>query len=597
MDALNIVQEVFTVFSNHILTANNSVSNSDPSINGTISLSSPTPVSTLPQLIAMLVSFSALREWLKLIFIGGAIETLRRSIFRLWDATIESLWITASFDQDDSSFDWIMFWLSRHPKWKKARKVEVTTRSFGLDSRPGEYWDEPDTPEKKKISYLPSVSESYSLWHKGRYMIVTRSKEQTNSYRTTESIRIRMFARSQSALNDLVSQAKEAYLAAQEHLVSVYVSNASDNWRHVASRPKRPLTSIVLDPGVKDLLLEDARDFLDSKSWYVERGIPFRRGYLLYGAPGSGKTSMIQSIAGELGLNVYIISLSRSGLDDTTLSELISELPERCIALMEDIDAAFNRGITRKFGDTNSDGDANDGEEDKTSTPASRITLSGLLNALDGIGAQEGRILFATTNCYSSLDPALCRPGRMDLHIEFKLASKYQAEELFKRFYLPTDADDDVSDKTESDSIKNDPDIPVDPSSSSSSAVDSLETDPFSTLVDFSDDTKPLLFHGTSHRLRAPRLAKSTILALSSQFSSIIPEREFSMASLQGYLMTYKTRPVQAVADAESWVAREREGKSKLQTQSEKKVTAEPGRNGTAQRGGRGRGRGRGRRR
>src|SRR5882762_9232801 len=74
-------------------------------------------------------------------------------------------------------------------------------------------------------------------------------------------------------------------------------------------------------------------------------GIPFRRGYLLYGAPGSGKTSMIHSLAGELGLDVYVVSLSRSGLDDTALSELISDLPERCIALMEDIDAAFHQGI------------------------------------------------------------------------------------------------------------------------------------------------------------------------------------------------------------------------------------------------------------
>jgi AAA+ superfamily predicted ATPase len=50
-----------------------------------------------------------------------------------------------------------------------------------------------------------------------------------------------------------------------------------------------------------------------------------------------------------------------------------------------------------------------------------------LLNALDGISAQEGRLLFATTNRYHTLDPALTRPGRMDLHVEFRLASQYQA--------------------------------------------------------------------------------------------------------------------------------------------------------------------------
>jgi chaperone BCS1 len=58
----------------------------------------------------------------------------------------------------------------------------------------------------------------------------------------------------------------------------------SNNWRLVASRPKRPMKSIVLDPGVKDLLINDANDFLDSKSWYADRGIPFRRGYLLVSA-------------------------------------------------------------------------------------------------------------------------------------------------------------------------------------------------------------------------------------------------------------------------------------------------------------------------
>jgi mitochondrial chaperone BCS1 len=59
------------------------------------------------------------------------------------------------------------------------------------------------------------------------------------------------------------------------------ISFSQNEWRHVASRPKRPLCSIVLDPGIKDLLIDDAREFLESKTWYNERGIPFRRGYLL----------------------------------------------------------------------------------------------------------------------------------------------------------------------------------------------------------------------------------------------------------------------------------------------------------------------------
>lgn len=58
-------------------------------------------------------------------------------------------------------------------------------------------------------------------------------------------------------------------------------ARSSNNWRTVSTRAKRSLESIILDPGVKELLLDDAKDFLASKEWYSERGIPFRRGYLL----------------------------------------------------------------------------------------------------------------------------------------------------------------------------------------------------------------------------------------------------------------------------------------------------------------------------
>ena len=205
----------------------------------------------------------------------------------------------------------------------------------------------------------------------------------------------------------------------------------------MCTQHKRPMKSIILDPGMIDLVLNDAKDFLASKEWYAERGqslviqlrlwssltsvsppgIPHRRGYLLYGAPGAGKTSLIHSIAGELNLDVYILSLTRMGMDDSTLNSVIAERPDKCIVLVEDIDAAFHKGIKRDIVDPekqNQEGQEGQGqtqqEKDNSDSITSRITLSGLLNALDGIGAQEGRILFATTNDYKALDPALCRP-------------------------------------------------------------------------------------------------------------------------------------------------------------------------------------------
>lgn len=276
---------------------------------------------------------------------------------------------------------------------------------------------------------------------------------------------------------------------------------------------------------------------------------------------------MIQSLAGELGLDVYVISLSRMGLDDSGLNELISELPEKCIALMEDIDAAFHSGLNRKMDDDvekqNLPPDEKE-RESKEDEKSCRITLSGLLNALDGVGAQEGRLLFATTNRYGVLDPALCRPGRMDLHIEFKLASKFQAEELFKCFYLPSESKN--TEKSEKDSEKQSE--KDDNDSAYASGTSSPTSSEHGDLIDLSDTPPPSaesvpLFAVQSHRQRAPKLSAKQAAVLAARFAASIPQREVSMAGLQGYLMTYKTRPVEAANEAAAWVEKQREEKRK----------------------------------
>jgi chaperone BCS1 len=92
---------------------------------------------------------------------------------------------------------------------------------------------------------------------------------------------IRVLARDHKIINQLLLDAKNVWKGVKEELVSIYSSNAKNEWRLITSRPKRPLSSIVLDVGIKEKILNDAKEFLNSKRWYTERGIPFRRGYLL----------------------------------------------------------------------------------------------------------------------------------------------------------------------------------------------------------------------------------------------------------------------------------------------------------------------------
>ena len=228
--------------------------------------------------------------------------------------------------------------------------------------------------------------------------------------------------------------------------------------------------------------------------------------------PGSGKSSLIHAIAGELMLDIYVVSLSSSWINDSTLTTLMGRVPARCIVLLEDLDAAFTRSTSRDGDSTgNPEGKSNEKPAEQTSTTSSSTTrsrvrkndqlsdvntlsLSGLLNALDGVAASEGRLLFAyvcvpqfssrhadrvirTTNHLERLDPALSRPGRMDVWIEFKNASKWQAEQLFRNFFPSTD-EDNLPIEGDLDSIE----LPMCPTPPSPSAASSSGSTLFSSI-------------------------------------------------------------------------------------------------------------------
>jgi chaperone BCS1 len=191
------------------------------------------------------------------------------------------------------------------------------------------------------------------------------------------------------------------------------------------ARRKRPLDSVILDQGIKERIVDDVNEFLGKHQWYADRGIPYRRGYLLYGPPGSGKSSFIQALAGEMNFSIAIINLSERGMGDDKLADLITKLPQRTILLLEDADAAFN----------------NRRQVDADGYSGATVTFSGLLNALDGVAAGEERVAFLTTNHVDRMDEALIRPGRVDMTVRIGEATRYQAGEMWERFYGSEDKD------------------------------------------------------------------------------------------------------------------------------------------------------------
>ncbi|KAL1714742.1 hypothetical protein EV715DRAFT_266395 [Schizophyllum commune] len=484
-------------------------------------------------------SGNGIQDTLKLVVIGGTVETARRASVSAWNGFVDSFFLTAHFSQEDYPYDWLMHWLSKQPAWGRSREFDITTRSGGRSSltqaTTGDLEDEDDDDElvhgrrKRKVAFMPSLDTTHTIYYRGHWLRITRTKRYADY--GGEALKISVVARNNDILKKLVLEAKREYEKDAEHRVHIFMADTSYGcWRWNGARQKRPMSSIVLQPGVKDMLLADCRDFLASEEWYAERGIPFRRGYLLHGVPGSGKTSLIHSLAGELGLDIYVVSLSSKG----------------CILLLEDLDAAFTRGISR---DANSTGvpttatvatasSSKDANNNNDTNDGSTLSLSGLLNSLDGVAAAEGRLLFATTNHIERLDPALSRPGRMDVWVNFTNATKWQAEGIFKCFF---------------------------PAARPAAS-------PAASTADLSEkDTSQKNLPGSKRRAQlAPMLNEDEISDLAKRFADAIPEDELSVAALQGYLLKNKTRPRECVDEVAAWVISERETREKIKAEKAK---------------------------
>ncbi|XP_032610386.2 mitochondrial chaperone BCS1 isoform X2 [Hylobates moloch] len=217
-------------------------------------------------------------------------------------------------------------------------------------------------------------------------------------------------------------RARELALQQEEGKTVMYTAVGSE-WRPFGyPRRRRPLNSVVLQQGLADRIVRDIQEFINNPKWYTDRGIPYRRGYLLYGPPGCGKSSFITALAGELEHSICLLSLTDSSLSDDRLNHLLSVAPQQSLVLLEDVDAAF---LSRDLAV----------ENPVKYQGLGRLTFSGLLNALDGVASTEARIVFMTTNHVDRLDPALIRPGRVDLKEYVGYCSHWQLTQMFQRFY------------------------------------------------------------------------------------------------------------------------------------------------------------------
>ncbi|KAF2786732.1 mitochondrial chaperone BCS1 [Melanomma pulvis-pyrius CBS 109.77] len=384
----------------------------------------------------------------------------------------------------DKAYEMLIFWVCSQPFAQSA-----CTSLAKVDLKPSA---EPGSHAKKKsLQYSPCNGRSY-FWHKHRLFVFNRQRSLGEFGNTREEACISYFGRNPAVLRELLNECRRYYLELVENKTCVFEHHG--------------------DRKLKEMLLGDVTEFLDPKTraWYSMRGLPYQRGYLLHGPPRTGKSSLCLSIAGHFDLDVYVLTMS--SLDDYSLKSLFAELPQHCIVLLEDVDATV---VHRKPGDS-----ADGSHSVSKNGPANqKVSLSTLLNVLDGLASSEGRLLIMTTNHIERLDPALIRPGRVDMKAELYLADEDMINQLFYFVYKSPSKTKICDDESET----------ALPQPGEEGAVEDCE-----------------------------------LLHLGQEFVAKVPKLEFSLAEILSFLLANKHSPDHATANVAAWMEKLREERTTL---------------------------------
>lgn len=350
-----------------------------------------------------------------LMVFGGLLAAMRNLPMALWRWIKKRLLTHFTMTSHDRTYAAIRYWLDAHPYMRTCRNLRLKTVEI----------EDPDDPSgtevHRRMLLMPSYG-SHFLRHDGRWYWLHISEENQDGSddrygrEPIERLSITTLGDARNHIANILEEAWRLHQDASDVGPRSYVYRYR-GWQVLDRLPEKPEGSLILAEDLLSRVKADVHDFLANKAWYARMGIPWHRGYLLYGEPGNGKSSLVLSLASQLCMDLYCLNLAQSGLSDNELIEMLSEIPKKSLVLLEEVDTIFEH------------------RQRAPGASQSGLSFGGLLNALDGYAAKEGRVLFMTTNHRDRLDPALIRPGRIDIQAYLGNATQEQIEMMFGRFF------------------------------------------------------------------------------------------------------------------------------------------------------------------
>lgn len=352
--------------------------------------------------------------------------------------------LTTTLTFDNTELGWARENYASFMEWFMRNRFSHYSRNLALQSYGPQFFDRHTGKDGNRNAADVAIGDGnhFFLYKRRLFLMNRRTVEKQGRDNIIYLVTLTMFGRNKAIMQQLVDEFCHKFPENKLKLMRF----KSNYWADYAMLDRRELKTVIVDKTLKQSLVKTIEDFQQNEHWYLSRGLPWKKTFVLHGVPGTGKTSLIKALASHFNLNVCRLSLN--SLNDEMLEEALTNVPSASILAIEDFDSAkaTHRRLAMKDDERElrpakvtydavgnprlelqAAGDAIPKNWEEPVDPMAKLmenmeplTLSGILNALDGIASLHGTLIFLTTNTLQDIDPAVIRKGRVDHIYEIK---------------------------------------------------------------------------------------------------------------------------------------------------------------------------------